>query len=134
MPWSANYNKTLCLIEIEYTGVTTAQELQESTTHCIALGKEKDTKRFLVNAIDMELSATMMDIYNIPTKQYVDEEADPMGRLAIIAPNSARGIQAAKIFEIVCRSNGWMAKVFENDQAALGWLDGSPPSSELLAN
>jgi len=132
MPWNANYNKTSRIIELEYTGVTTAQDLQEATTHCIALGKAKDVKKYLVNAIDMELSATMMDIYNIPTKQYVDEEADQTASLAVIAPQSARGIQAVKIYEIVCRSNGWKVKVFENGEGALDWLDSSPSSSELL--
>jgi hypothetical protein len=112
----------MCLIETVFSGVITAEDLQESTAHCIALGKKMETNRFLVNAIEMELSATMMDIYNIPTKQYIDEGADRAGRLAIIAPRNARGIQAAKIFEIVCRNNGWMAKVFESDQDAIVWL------------
>ena len=59
MAWNAKYDQELKLVEVVYTGDTTAKDLQEATSKGIALGKENETNRFLVEAEELELSAQL---------------------------------------------------------------------------
>lgn len=122
MPWAAEYNQILHTIELVYTGGITARDMQESTSKCITMGKDKGTNKFLLNAIAAEFSATLFDIYNIPTQQYFDEEADRSGRVAVVLPRSPEAKKAAEFYEIVCTNRGWMVKVFPEHKEAVDWL------------
>ena len=90
MPWSVCFNQTSQIVELVYTGRITARDMQESTSQAIVLGKEKGAKRFLVDARKMELAASLIDIYDLPTKQYVVEKADESARLALVPSSSPK--------------------------------------------
>ena len=122
MPWTYTINPTLQIVEVAYSGNTTARDLQESTTEFIALEKEKSINRFLIDTSEMVLSASILDIHNLPAIQYLEEEADLRGRVALMLPSSPREKEAVNFYETVCRNRGWDVVTFTEHQEAIKWL------------
>ena len=122
MPWTYNINATLHIVEVAYSGSTTARDLQESTSVFIALEKEQGINRFLIDTSEMELTASIMDIYNLPDKQYLEEAAERSGRVALMLPTTARETEAVNFYETVCKNRGWQVKTFFEHQEAVDWL------------
>ncbi len=122
MPWNAKHNETLQLIEVVYTGLTTARDLQEATSKCIAMGKEKGINRFLVDSEGLELSASFVDVFELCDKKYTAEKADRLSRIAVVLPRSTEAQEVARFYETVCRNRGWMANVVSTRQEAIDWL------------
>ena len=130
MPWSYKCNPTLKIVEVVYSGKTTARDLQESTSEFIALEKEKGLNKFLIDTTEMELSATLVDIFNLPVNQYIEEGADRRGSVAVIQPTSPREKEAVQFYETVCENRGWKVQVFSNSQEAIKWLTRSAVSTK----
>jgi hypothetical protein len=124
MSWNANHNQILNIVELVFTSLTTAQDLKEATSKCIALGKENETNRFLVNAEELELLAPLVDIYDLPDKQYIAEQADRFSRIAVVLPRSSQAKEAVQFYETVCMNRGWAAKIVSTRQDAVDWLVG----------
>ena len=122
MTWTATYNQSLQIVEIVYTGRTNSSDLQEGTSRSILLGKENNTTLFLVDATELKLTASLIDIYNLPDKQYLSEGVDRVSRIAVIRPRSPRSQEAAQFYETVCHNRGWTAKVVATRDEALDWL------------
>ena len=124
MGWRYTYDTTLQVVEVVYAGETTDRDLRDSTSAFISLEKEKGVNRFLVDATEMKLAFSLADIYDLPTKQYVDQKADRQGCVAVILPNSRESKQAVRFYENVCRNRGWMVQAFSDREAAKAWLAG----------
>lgn len=124
MSWDAKHNQILNIFELVFTGFTTAQDLQEGTSKCIALGKENETNRFLVDGKELELSATLTDIFKLINKQYANEQADRMSRIAVVRHRSPQAQEAARFYETVCMNRGWAAKLASTRKEAVDWLVG----------
>ena len=122
MPWTYEYNTTLQIVEVEYTGEITAVELRESTSAFIALEADKGLNRFLVDTTEMKIASSMADIYDLPTKQYLEEQADRRGRVALMLPDCPKTKEAVLFYEDVCRNRGWMVQAFSKRQEAVDWL------------
>jgi hypothetical protein len=122
MPWEYKTNSDQNIIEVKYTGNVTAQDLRESTSKVIAFEKETGIHSILSDTTEANLAASLSDLYAIPTKQYVEEVADPSGHLAIILSTSPKEREAAEFFQIVCRSAGWCVNTFASRQLAIDWL------------
>ncbi len=130
MPWAYKCIPTLQMVEVEYSGEITARDLHESTSKFISLEKEKGLNKFLVDTTDMKLASSYIDVYDLPTKQYLEEQADRQGRVAIIPPDCAKTRDAVRFYEDVCRNRGWMVQVFSNRQEAEAWLTGGRHSGQ----
>ena len=124
MPWTYERNTSLGLVEVFYTGEVTTRELQESTSALIELEKTDGLIRFLVDVTEMRLSSftSLFDIFNIPAKQYEEEEADRDGRVAVFVPDHSEMLSVVKFYENACVNRGWMVKRFAERQEALEWL------------
>ena len=122
MAWNAKYDQGLKLVELVHTGVATAKDLQEATSKCIALGQENETNRFLVDAEELVISAQLADIYNLPDKQYVNEQVDRFSRIAVVRPRAPHAQHAAQFYETACVNRGWAAKIVSTRQEAIDWL------------
>jgi hypothetical protein len=122
MPWSLTYHPELPVIEVAYDGPTSAQDLQESTSHLIRIEHEQGINRFVVDTRRMALEARLLDVHEIPSRQYVEEDADPDGRVAVILSASALERDAALLFRDTCRMRGWQVEVFESREQCLDWL------------
>ena len=122
MPWTSKHNPALQIVEVVYAGEITARELHESSSAFIALEKEKGINWFLVDATKMKLTASLLDVYDLPTKQYLEEKADRLGRVAVILPSCSKTREAVQFYETVCRNRGWMVQTFSKRQEAVDWL------------
>lgn len=130
MPFTYEHNRTLQIVEVWYSGKVTARDLQEATSQLIALEKEPCVNRFLVDAEAAEFSASLADLFNLPTKQYIEEGAERSGRVACLLPTSPKEKQAMEFYETVCRNRGWMVQVFAQRQDAIDWLTGSASANK----
>jgi hypothetical protein len=122
MPWSYQHETTSDIVEAAYTGEVSALDLRESTTTFIRLEKEQGLVKFLIDTSEMLLATSMIDLYELPTKQYIEEGADRQGRVAIIPPASKSAVEAVRFYESVCQNRGWHVRVFEQRAEALKWL------------
>jgi len=122
MPWNVSHDSAINVVVVTYAGRTTGDDLRAATSAAIALGKEKDTTNFLVDASALELTASIFDVYELPTQQYVNEGVERTSRIAVIRPISPDALDAAKFYETVCQNRGWFAKLFAGRQSAVSWL------------
>jgi hypothetical protein len=122
MPWEHKFNTAQKILEVYYFGDVTAHELQESTSRGIELQQEQGWLKFLVDASEMTFAASLSDLYDIPNKQYQEEGADSLGRVAIILPTTPKELDAVKFYQIVCRNGGWHVNTFAKRQQAVDWL------------
>ena len=130
MSWTYKLNPTLRIIEVAYSGTTTARDLKESTSEFISLEKEKGINQFLIDTSEMELAASLVNIYDLPDKQYVEENADRSGRVALLLPPSPREKEAVQFYETVCKNRGWNVQTFLERQEAIDWLARGASSSK----
>ena len=121
MSWDVAHDPTINVVVVTYTGRTTGEDLRAATSAAIALGKETGTSNFLVDATDLEITASIFDIYALPTQQYV-EGAKTTSRIAVIRPTAPDAVDAANFYETVCRNRGWFTRLFGERQSAVSWL------------
>lgn len=122
MAWKAAFLEAQRIVELTYTGLITAQDMQSSTSHCIALGKQHQSSLFLVDPHDAQFSASFVELYNLPNRQYELEEANRSARLAVVQPSSPRMREAVRFYESVCRNRGWTVLVLPTRDEAVAWL------------
>ena len=122
MTWACTTNSDQNMIEVKYTGNVTAKDLKESTSTVITMEKETDIHSILSDTTEAVLVASIVDLYDIPTIQYVEEGADYRGHLAIILSKSSKEREAAEFFGDISRSAGWRVNTFDNRQLAIDWL------------
>ena len=76
------------------------------------LEKKQRLNRLLVDTKGMKLASSLMAVYDLPTKQYLEMGADKQGRVAIVPPTCPKTNEAIQFYETVCRNRGWMVRVF----------------------
>ncbi len=123
MPWSYEVDPVQHIVKVAYTGDVTKHELRESASECIAMEEKKGLNRFLVDTTEMKSVSSLMDLYDLPANQYVEENADRLGRVALVPPKSPKAREAVRFYETVCQNRGWMVQVFEKRHAAIEWLN-----------
>jgi hypothetical protein len=122
MAWTLEYNRSLRIVDLVFSGITSGRDLQEATTKCILLANEQGTVQFLVDAEELELFAPLVDIIDLPYKQYVAECLERLSRVALVNPNSPKAKEAAHFYETVCINRGWIARLFPKRDDAIEWL------------
>jgi hypothetical protein len=125
MPYTVRHHPDSGLIETHWTGVVTATDLRASTSECIALQKQTGITRFVVDITQVEPSASPVDLFALPDKQYREESLDSASRIAIVAPLNPKARNNATFYETACRNRGWNVQTFEDRAGALAWLAGS---------
>jgi hypothetical protein len=122
MASTLEFNNKLNIIEIVFTERVSAVDLATITTKSIALVNEKSIFNVLIDAKELKLDATLVDIYNLPDKQYVDENLDHRIRMALIEPKLSKEKEAAQFYENACVNRGWLVKTFSDRDDATKWL------------
>ena len=124
MPWSYEIDESLGVVTVVYEGEVTGDELRESTTELIGLQKTAGLKLYLIDATSMRLAPTtsIMDVFDLPTRQYEAEGADRTGRVAIFLPDSSPALEMVQFYETVSANRGWMVRRFVAHDDALAWL------------
>lgn len=133
MPYICKHEPTLQIVEVEYAGSITARDLRDSTSKCITLEKEKGIDKFLFDTTRMQFDATLFDIFDLPTKQYIKEGADRSARVAVIHSNTDKEKKAVRFYETTCRNRGWQVGAFSDRQNAMDWLTRSTSSNKTDA-
>lgn len=128
MKWTLGYNGTLSIIELVFAGRNTGQDLRESTSEAIALSKQQGCLKFLVDATDIELGATLFDLHDLPATQYKVENLDRRSRAALVLPKSPKEQVDAEFYETACNNHGWRVKSFRTRDEGIEWLKGIDPS------
>ncbi len=123
MPWSYDIDPDQQIVAVVYTGDVTKRELGESASEFIALEHNKGLNRFLIDTTEMKSVSSLMDVYDLPVNQYVEENADRLGRVALIPPKASRAKEAVRFYETVCQNRGFMVQVFDKRNAAMEWLN-----------
>ena len=122
MPYSVKHDPLLGIVEATFTGLIAGADLRKATTECIALQKQTGARRFLIDLNGWELGASTLDIYDLPDKQYGEEDLDIHSRIAVILPTTGKTREAALFYEAACRNRGWHTKVLPDRQSAIEWL------------
>ena len=124
MTWTVTHNSKLQIIEVVYTGITSGEDLQESTSKAIAMTKEFGISEVLVEITDITLDVTTMDIFKLPAHQYRTEQLDYRTHVALILPCREKERQDALFYETVCLNRGWLVRTFETRDESIAWLKG----------
>ena len=124
MPWSYEHHQQSDVVEVLFEGVIDTHDLKSLTTELIQMEKDKGVNRFLLDCTTMELDASvsLIDVYNLPAKQYLEEEADRFAKVAVMHAESHNTDHAIDFYEMVCQNRGWLVEAFSDRDAALAWL------------
>jgi hypothetical protein len=124
MPFAVEHLPELDYIEVTFSGVLTAVDLNQATTAGISLAKLNGLTKVLINVNVGEVSASLMDLYDLP-EQYAKEGWLEGSPIAVILPITMVARQAASDYEIFCQNRGWNVRVCPDRQAAVAWLTGT---------
>ena len=130
MAYTLKYNRTLGIVELAYTGRYTAQESRESTAKAIALGKEHGDADALVDATEAEVAVSIIDLLDLPDRQYVAQGMNRRIRLAVVSPRLPKDHKDAKFYETACLNRGWNVRLFTSRDDAIEWLTRTDSSNK----
>jgi hypothetical protein len=130
MAYTLEYNSTLRIVELVYTGLYTSQESRESASKAIALGKEHGDADALVDATQAKLAVSIFDLFDLPNRQYVEEDMKHKIRVAVVPPRQPEDQEAARFYETACYNRGWQVRLFPNRDDAIEWLKGTESSNK----
>jgi len=122
MPWKVTHAPSLHMSEVVFSGKVTGSELRAAASRRISLEKETHCNAILVDASNLELAATLVDVLDLPDRLYTDEEASRQSLIALVQPKSDREKKEAVFYETACRNRGWFVQVFSERQEAIDWL------------
>jgi hypothetical protein len=124
MPYTVKHNPTLGVVEISFSGEVPGSELRSSTAEGIRLQERLGITKFLILMDgDCEIVATVMDIFALPTVQYLNLNLDKQSRIALVVPSSKSARDAARFYETACVNRNWIVRVLPDRPAALVWLN-----------
>jgi len=124
MTWTLEHNETFRFIHVTLFDSVSGPELKEVTSAAIALLKKKGVLGAFLDLTGLELMAPIIDVYDLPDKQYDQEGLDRNVRMAMVLPVSHSAKQAAEFYETVCVNRGWLVRSFPERNDAIEWLKG----------
>ena len=123
MAFTITHDSSRGLATVTFNGAITPADLWSSAAEAIALQKARGIWRFLVDSPDWNLTATIIDLYDLPTREYTKADLDRRSRIAIVQPNNEKALEGARFYENACRNRGWNARVHPDRKSALEWLE-----------
>jgi hypothetical protein len=130
MAYTLDYNRTLKIVELVYTGPYTAAESRESTSRAIALGKEHGDANALVDATEAELAISIVDLLDLPDTQYNAQDMSRKIRVAVLPPRKPESEEDARFYETACLNRGWQVRLFTSRDDAIEWLTETDSSNK----
>jgi len=122
MTWTVTYNDELNIVELTISGEFSDEDIKAAAPARIAMGKEHGVTRFIIDAIDMELTGTTFSIYDVPAKTYPEEGMGRTTRIAVLTSASSAASEIAQFFENVSVNRGWNVRAFHERKEAIAWL------------
>jgi len=130
MAYTLKFNPTLKIVELVFTGRLTAQESREATSEAIALGKKYGDADALVDAMDIELDVSILDLVDLPDRLYVEEDMSRRIRVAVVSPRPPKKEGNVRFYETSCLNRGWQVRLWPNRDDAIEWLTITNPSDK----
>jgi hypothetical protein len=121
LPGSVAYDENLGIILVVNTGRVSADEFKKRTLETIEQAIEHRTNRILIDNSRLELAVSTNQVFQMP-EFYENTNAYRGSLWAIIQPPEGPVLKELKFYETVCRNRGWLVKLFDDRQAAIGWL------------
>jgi hypothetical protein len=122
MTWSVTYRTDQHLVECRFNGPTSAADLRAATSQGIALGKQYDTHRYLVDTTAIQVEAGLTDLLNLPEQQYPEEGLSRLSRIAVILPVTTDASRDVRFYETASVNRGWIVRSFVRCADAEDWL------------
>jgi len=119
---TVTYSDEIDSVVVTYVGFASPEEIQETIRDALALAVERQCRRFLVDASELQhRGGTLVDTYELPQvfehfpdiRKYKD---------AIILPRRHAEAQDLKFFETTTRNRGYNVRVFSDRRSAVDWL------------
>lgn len=122
----ARYDPETDIVETTQSGTVTDEGLNEETRAGAELIQAHACSRYLSDYSRATLDVTDMAVFALPSVQ--ENVALPRSTcIAVLAPPTERGREAAEFYETVSRNRGWTAKWFYDRDKAIEWLDSLAP-------
>ena len=122
MTYQLRHHSEVNIYEIRFLERVTNDDIVSATSESIQLEKNQGIDRFLVDSTGSEFSFSYPDLYEVITRQYVEEDADRYAKVGVVLHNSQREDDLLKFYERVSRSKGLLVKAFMNRREAIEWL------------
>lgn len=131
MGFIVTYDESFSGVEYIFQGPTSGSDIKQATSIGIALCKERHSNRYLINGVDMEVTASVVELFELPTRQYVEEGLDRQSYIALVLPKNPKSVEDARFYESACFNRGWIVQLFEDRDTAIKWLMRQKLPSEL---
>ena len=121
MPWRVEYHPGQEYVASVYWGETSADEIREATVASIALAKEHEATRGLVDCLEQTKTGSTLDIRDLP-QLYASEGLSRSVQIAFVEPAKPELKDLAVFYETVCTNRGWKLRRFQTREEATDWL------------
>ena len=123
MPVDVRFLDDVGVVEMVVAGAVSPQDLDEGVTQAGALGAERLSNWYLVDARDIAAGGSAFDV--LALAEFLS--SIPPGvieREAVRLPLEAAAKEEMEFFETACRNRGLDVRVFQGREDALVWLTG----------
>ncbi len=121
MPTSIKYLADLKIVESNYSGVVTPDELQQSMANGIELTTREKTGLILSDCTTMLEGHSVVDIFYFLSK--IDRSViSHITKEAMILPLDPKAAENVKFYETTCQNRGLNVRSFDDRESALAWL------------
>jgi len=122
MAYNLDVNQSLKIIEFVQYGDLTSEDLENGHADVIALANSENLHRRLVDMSRITISASLLNIHDIPDVRFEEDKLNPDTKIALICATTQREIEMTEYFAAVSRNRGWAVATFGNRTEALEWL------------
>lgn len=121
MSWNARYDVELGIVEVDYEGVVSPQELEAAVRETIRLALETGSSRILSDCRPLTGGHQPSDLYAMAR---LVEELLPgrFPREAVLLPELPAAQPDAHFWESAATNRGMIVRLFTDRAAALAWL------------
>jgi chorismate mutase len=124
VPWKVEYLDDLDIVQLTISGDFSDQDVKAAAPARIAMGRDKGTTRFIIDAVEMELTGSTFAIYDVPANVYVEEGMERTARIAVLTANSSSSKEIVQFYENASVNRGWNVSAFMDREEAIAWLQG----------
>jgi hypothetical protein len=121
MPEKTEYVAEKGIIVITYNGEVTMGEVRGATVKAIAMQKENQTDRVVVDALDMTAAPSVSEMWEL-VESYPELQVPRRTRIAAVRPTVPDRADISGFFEVVCQNRCYNAKSFHTRAAAEEWV------------
>ena len=121
MPWNVFIHPENPIIETQYIGGLSPEELSNAFYQTVALAEQHKATLFIADCSQLTGGHSLFDLYEL-IKVIGASDLRRSFKEALLLSDSPLINEDVKFWETACRNQGLQVKVFQDRQAALDWL------------